>query len=227
VAYKSLRSNYSLGEYTDSLQIDDDYTAEQLGGEYDLYAHATNLDQHNRINTLEVPLQLSVNYYFSQKRTIGLYGRLGGVFNLVLSNLHEMNDGSITYTGHIGRVIDEEYTDFYFEPNIPEYGFSTYDATVSDENELVLNDYFISGRLNIGVMGMNKPKTVGWFIGTFYEMDLTDMLGSDHEASASLTRGYGNMNSFYEITDKLGINNWGLEFGIIIQLFKEHKINLE
>jgi hypothetical protein len=221
LGYKSLRSNYSLAMYSDSSLIDDDYTAEQLGGEYDLYTNATNLDQHNRINVLEVPLQFALNYNFSTKRTLGLYTRIGGLFNLVLSNEHEMNGGTVTYTGHVERLINGTYTDFYFNSDIPEYGFSTYEATVDESNELALQDYFISGRLNLGVFGMNKTQTVGWHLGTFFEMDLTEMLGSEHEANASLSRGQGNMNSFYAISDNLLIHNWGLEFGITIQLFKE------
>ncbi len=227
LAYKSLRSNYILEDYSDSLVITDDYTAEQLGGEYDLYAHATALEQHNRINVLEVPLQFSVNYNFSDKRTLGLYGRIGGLFNLVLSNTHEMNNGSVTYTGHVERLIGGEYTDYYFDSDIPEYGFSTYEADVDESNELALQDYYISGRLNFGVFGMNKVQTIGWHIGTFFEMDLTDMLDGEHEPNPSLTRGYGHMNSFYDISDKLSIHNWGLEFGISIQLFKEKIIYLK
>jgi hypothetical protein len=227
IGYKSLRSNYSLKSYTDSLLITDDYTAEQLGGEYDLYVNASTLDQHNRINTLEVPLQFSVNYNFSKKRTLGLYSRIGGVFNLVLSNEHEMNDGTVTYTGHVERLIEGEYVDYYFNSDIPEYGFSTYEADVDESTELLLEDYFIGGRLNLGVFGMNKIQTIGWHIGTFFDIDLTNMLDGDHTASASLTRGKGAMNSFYEITDKLYINNWGLEFGISIQLFKEQIIYLK
>jgi hypothetical protein len=220
-AYKSLRSNYSLESYSDSLVISDDYTAEQLGGEYDLYANATALDQHNRINVLEVPMQFAVNYNFSPKRTLGLYGRIGGLFNLVVSNKHEMNGGSVTYTGHVERLIDGTYTDYYFNSDLPEYGFSTYEADVDESNELALNDFYISGKLNFGVFGMNKVQTVGWHIGTFFEMDITDMLESGHEPNASLTRGQGHMNSFYDISDQLMIHNWGLEFGISIQLFKE------
>jgi hypothetical protein len=227
VAYKSLRSNFSLESYDDSLLITDDYTAEQLGGSYDLYAHATSLDQHNRINVLEVPLQFAVNYNFSPKRTLGLYGKIGGLFNLVLSNKHEMNDGSVTYTGHVEKLINGTYTDYYFNSDIPEYGFSTYEADVDASNDLALNNYFISGRLNVGVFGMNKVQTVGWHIGTFFEMDITDMLESGHEPNASLTRGHGHMNSFYDISDKLLIHNWGLEFGISIQLFKEKIIYLK
>lgn len=221
VAYKSLRSNYTLESYDDSLIIDDDFTAEQLGSEYDLYVHATALDQHNRINVLEVPLQFALNYNFSAKRTLGLYGRIGGLFNLVLSNEHEMNDGVATYTGHVEKQINGVYTDYYFDSDLPEYGFSTYEAAVGDENELVLQDYFISGRLNLGVYGLNKVQTIGWHIGTFFDLSLTDMLGSDHNPETSLSRGRGNMNSFYGITDKLNINSWGIEFGISIQLFKE------
>jgi hypothetical protein len=221
LGYKSLRSNYSLAAYSDSSLIDDDLTAEQLGGQYDLYTNASNLDQHNRINILEVPLQFALNYNFSTKRTLGLYTRIGGLFNLVLSNEHEMNDGTVTYTGHIERLINGTYTDFYFDSDIPEYGFSTYEATVDESNELALQDYFISGRLNLGVFGMNKTQTIGWHLGTFFEMDLTEMLGSEHEANASLSRGQGNMNSFYAVSENLLIHNWGLEFGITIQLFKE------
>ncbi len=47
------------------------------------------------------------------------------------------------------------------------------------------------------------------------------MLANDHVPVTSLTRGKGYMDSFYGITDKLYINNWGVEFGITIQLFKE------
>ena len=220
-AYKSLRSNYSLENYADEQVIDDDYTASQIGA-YDLYTDARNLDQHNRINVLEVPLQFAINYNFSQKRTLGLYGRIGGLFNLVLDHSHEMNDGQVTYTGHVERLINGTYTDYYFNADIPEYGFYTYEATVGDENELALNQYYISGRLNIGVFGMNKPQTVGWHLGTFFEMDVTDILDADHSPNPSLTRGYGNMNSFYDISDKLLIHNWGLEFGISIQLFREN-----
>lgn len=227
VGYKSYRTNFSLDSYTDSLLITDDYTAEQLGGEYDLYVDASALEQQNRISVLEVPLLFSVNYNFTQKRTLGIYGRIGGLFNLVLANEHEMKDGSLTYTGHIERLINGTYTDFYFDSNIPEYGFSTYEASVDETNKLTLNDYFISGRLNLGIYGMNKIQTIGWHLGTFFDVGLTNMLGSDHQPTSSLSRGQGNVNSFYGITDKLNISNWGIEFGISIQLFKEKIIYLK
>jgi hypothetical protein len=227
VAYKSLRSNYSLDSYIDSLTITDDYTAQQLGGQYDLYVDAGSLDQHNRINVLEVPLLFSVNYNFNDKKTLGLYGRIGGLFDLVLDNSHKMNDGTVTYTGHVEKLINGTYTDYYFNSDVPEYGFSTYEASVDETTELQLQNYFVSGRINVGVFGMNKIQTVGWHIGTFFDMALTDLMDSDHQQVSSLTRGQGYMNSFYDISDKLLINNWGLEFGITIQLYKEKIIYLK
>lgn len=225
IAYKSLRSNYSLDSYVDTAVISDDYTAEQLGGPYDLYTNASLLDQHNRINVMEVPLLFAVNYNFSQKRTLGIYGKIGGLFNLVVSNKHEMNDGTVTYSGHVERLINGTYTDYYLS-DIPEYGFTSYDADVNESTELALNNYFIGGRVNLGVFGMNKVHTIGWHIGTFFDMDLTDLMDADHTAMTSLTKGKGYMNSFYDISDNLLINNWGLEFGISIQLFKEKIIYL-
>lgn len=222
ISYKSLRSNYSLESYLDTVNIKDDYTAQQLGGEYDLYVDAGSLSQHNRINALEVPLLFAVNYNFNEKKTLGLYGRIGGLFGLVLDNSHEMTDGSVTYTGHVGRLIGDEYIDYYFNSDIPEYGFSTYEADAEGSTELELQDYFIGGRLNAGIFGMNKIKTVGWHIGTFFDMDFTNLLDSDHQPVSEITRGKGHMNSFYNLTDELLIHNWGIEFGITIQLFHEH-----
>ena len=222
VGYKSIRSSYSLDRYIDTLAISDDYTAEQLGGTYDLYVDANNLDQQNQIKVLEVPLQFTAYYNFNKrKRNLGIYSRIGGLFNLVLSNDHTMNDGTITYTGHIKKFIDGEPTHYYFNADLPEYGFSTYQADVNETNELKLQNFFIGGRLNLGVFGTNKIRTIGWHIGTFFDVDLTNMLDNDHVPVTSLTRGKGYMDSFYDITDKLYINNWGVEFGISIQLFKE------
>ena len=226
VAYKSLRSNYSLDSYQDSAMIKDDYTAQQLGGPYDLYTNATLLDQRNLINVLEVPLLFAINYNFSQKRTLGLYGKVGGLFDLVVSNKHEMNDGTVTYSGHIERLINGTYTDYYLS-DLPEYGFSTYEADVNESTEMALNDYFIGGRINLGVFGMNKVQTIGWHIGTFFDMDLTDLMDADHTPMTSLSKGNGYMNSFYEISDQLLIHNWGIEFGVTIQLFKEKIIYLK
>jgi hypothetical protein len=221
VGYKSLRSTYSLDSYIDTLAISDDYTAQQLGGTYDLYVDATNLEQRNVIKVLEVPLQFTAYYNFNKKRNLGLYTRVGGVFNLVLSNDHTMEDGSVTYTGHIKKFINGEPTHYYFNADLPEYGFSTYEADVNESNELTLQNFFISGRLNVGVFGTNKIQSIGWHIGTFFDFDFTNMLAADHVPETSLTRGQGHMDSFYGITDKLYINNWGVEFGITIQLFKE------
>ena len=222
VGYKSMKSSYSLDSYIDSLAISDDYTAQQLGGTYDLYVDAKNLVQQNTIKVLEVPLQFTAYYNFNKKkRNLGIYTKIGGLFNLVLSNDHTMTDGTVTYTGHIKKFINGEPTHYYFNADLPEYGFSTYQANVGQTNDLTLQNFYISGRLNVGVFGTNKIQTIGWHIGTFFDVDFTNILASDHVPVTSLTRGQGNMDSFYATTDKLFINNWGVEFGITIQLFKE------
>ncbi len=219
--YKTYHSSYSLSHYSDSLTISDDFTAEQLGGPYDLYVDASNLEQQNQIRVLEVPLQFSAYYNFNKKRNLGIYSRIGGVFNLVLSNDHTMKDGSVTYTGHQEKLVNGTYTDYYFNADLPYFGFSTYKAGASDENKLSLQKYFISGRLNVGIFGTNKNQSIGWHLGTFADIGFTDLLASGHEPATSLSKGQGNIDSFYGITDKLNINNWGVEFGIAIQLYKE------
>ena len=224
IGYKSYRSDYSLDRYIDTLKISDDFTAEQLGSEYDLYVDANTLDQQNRINVMEVPLQFTAYYNFSKKKNLGIYSRIGGLFNLILSNEHEMNDGAATYSGHIEKRINGIYTDYYFNPDLPEYGFSSYPADVKETNDLSMKNFFISGRLNIGLFGTNKIQSIGWHIGTFFDVDLTNILDDNHVAATSLTKGKGFMNSFYDINDKLYINSWGIEFGITIQLFKEKVI---
>jgi hypothetical protein len=120
VGYKSLRSTYTLDNYIDTLAISDDYTAQQLGGTYDLYVDAKSLEQRNLIKTLEVPLQFTACYNFTKKRNLGIYTRIGGLFNLVLSNDHTMEDGTVTYTGHIKKFINGEPTHYYFNSDLPE-----------------------------------------------------------------------------------------------------------
>lgn len=218
--YKRFLGSFALDHYNDELVISEGFTAEQLG-DYDLYVEAQAFEQQNILNYLEVPLQFLISYNFNEKRTLGLYGRIGASFNLLLSHKYEMKEGEATYTGHIEKQVNGEFIDYYFDPDLPYYGFYTYEANVNESDKLALSDYYFSGKINIGIMGMNTTRTVGWQLGAYADLGLTNALSSDHNAYSSLTSGSGYMKSFLGITDEINLANFGVEFRIVIQLFKE------
>jgi len=221
LGYKRVRSNVLMESYVDTiLNKGDDFTADQIG-KYDLYVSASNIDQTFSYNFLEIPLLFDARYYINKKHTYGLFGEIGGSFNYNFTSDYSLNDGTVEYKGHKEILLDGEYVHYYFDSNLPYYGFDTYQAREYDKNNIELADYYISGKIHAGFFGLNKNRKIGWQIGAFMDMGLTNVFGPDFSSYTSITTEKGYVRNLNGVNEDLYLFNWGIDFKLIIRIFKE------
>jgi hypothetical protein len=220
IGYKRIRSNVLLESYRDTLRMTEGFTAQQIG-DYDLYVAANNIDQTFSYNFIEIPLLFDARYYINKKRTYGFYGEIGGSFNYNFASDYKLNDGTVEYKGHKEVLLNGEYVNYYFDSNLPYYGFDTYEAKEYSKNNLALADYYISGKVHAGFFGLNKNRKIGWQIGAFMDMGLTNVFGPDFSSYNSITTEQGYIKNLNGVNEDLYLFNWGIDFKLIIRIFKE------
>lgn len=223
LGFKRAGSTVSLLSYTDTVVMNEGFTAEQIG-EYDLYVAATNLEEKFDYNFLEIPLLLDARYYINKKRTYGFFGQLGGSFNYSLFNNYNFNSGQLEYKGHKKvEIPGQEDIHYYFDSDLPYYGFSTYDAIAYDENTVSISDFYISGKASLGFFGMNRARNIGWQIGGFIDMGMTNIYSSDFKPYSSISTEAGYVYNLSGVNQDFYLKNWGLELRFLIQIFKEQE----